>query len=93
MALNKLADGHWRTSDGAYEVIEYDGSFLVNELQRNRYVTVATAKNYTEAQREVTRLVKAQDSEPEVEEGTIVVDAPEHQKAAAEAVAETDGDE
>jgi hypothetical protein len=61
---DKVGEGVWRSADGLYEISEVGGAFLVNERRGNQWVTIATAKTKTAADKELTKLDKQEDEAP-----------------------------
>jgi len=59
-----VAEGYWRSEDGLYEIQENAGVFLVSERRDDQWVTIATAKTKTEADKELNKLDKQEAEAP-----------------------------
>ena len=81
---NKVAEGHWRSDDGLYEIQETGGVFIVAERRGTEWVALATAKTKTEADRVLTKLDKQEEEAPALTNEEVAEALPEPETATEE---------
>lgn len=62
----KIADGHYRTEDGRYEIVQSGETYYVSERQKNRYVIVGQGKTLGAAEKELAALQKSDEPAEEI---------------------------